>query len=811
MSREIALIIDGVKADVNQDTPISFTYSIESAEPGKVSGSFSKRSINLPATTNNRQIFENIEQGETIVTTSNKLLPASASVGGIPILNGKVQLNRSSLISNGFRFKPSNYQVTFIGANADWFSDIANVLIRSLQWPTVELTTTNYDNLGDANPANDDTCFVLIKWQAWKEGDKVDYVELSPALFVNAILRRAFQLIGYKLESIFDSDPFNRIIVPLPLGIDPDYVKKFVNLRATGGAVEVSAPEGFVDIPVPFDDDSTEPNFDGGNNFNLATGEYVAPTTALYAIRVDFSSSAFLSGVNYTVNIKVNGVVKASLALSSSSIYSFEYIGDLNAGDVVSISVIGVDVPLGTPSIFLSDWIIQVEAEKEEWKMGETMDLAYLIPGTWFVRDLIKDLTKVFNLNWQTDVLQRKVFAYPKDRAKINHRINATGAGTTTEFEGFYLRDEQTDITRKVDLGVGGEMTLIDSRKQDYVLAWGTGDPTAEELEKRAAASLYSARYRHSTDRYPAGSDWVYTEFYAKTIHINDADISDGPIAVQVPLLFGKNYFEEDDAKADWTLNPRLLYFAGRRSGDDGYVRMYNATTSATTTGYDYPCAFMVNYNDSSASDFSLSYCDEVTNYGGVVKGLYKSLHLQQQSRIEEGRVYDVNVFWDELDISSLSFRKALTIRGVRYLLEKIDGYQPGKNQSTKTTLFLDKVPTLADAARVSGPVALEGASQNGLTSLGSVNGVVNAPQQQSARVVRYYELFENANSRVITIPSTSGILAVINPYVAMTVAQNGKLLYPELEYTISGNTLTIEEFTHFDGANYLVKIYDVI
>lgn len=811
MSREIALIIDGVKADVNQDTPISFTYSIESAEPGKVSGSFSKRSINLPATTNNRQIFENIEQGETIVTTSNKLLPASASVGGIPILNGKVQLNRSTLISNGFRFKPSNYQVTFIGANADWFSDIANILIRSLQWPTVELTTTNYDNLGDADPATDDTCFVLIKWQPWKQGTKVDYTELTPALFVSAILRRAFQSIGYRIESIFDSDPFNRLVVPVPLAIDPEYAKNFINIRATLGSLSVGGPGGYTEIPVIFDDDSTEPNFDGGNNYNTTTGEFIVPIGALYAITIEFVSPLTFDDTFWTIDVVVNGNSVQVNPFSAIGAYVFEYIGELNTGDVVTIVVTAEDLPPDVSPRLLTDFEIFIEAEKEEWEIGETMDLIYQIPGTWFVRDLIKDLTKVFNLNWQTDVLQRKVFAYPKDRAKINHRTNATGAGTTTEFEGFYLRDEQTDITRKVDLGVGGEMTLIDSRKQDYVLAWGTGDPTAEELEKRAAASLYSARYRHSTDRYPAGSDWVYTEFYAKTIHINDADISDGPIAVQVPLLFGKNYFEEDDAKADWTLNPRLLYFAGRRSGDDGYVRMYNAATSATSTGYDYPCAFMVNYNDSSASDFSLSYCDEVTNYGGVVKGLYKSLHLQQQARIEEGRVYDVNVFWDELDISSLSFRKALTIRGIRYLLEKIDGYQPGKNQSTKTTLFLDKVPTLADAARVSGPVALEGASQNGLTSLGSVNGVVNAPQQQSARVVRYYELFENTNSRVITIPSTSGILAVINPYVALTVAQNGKLLYPELEYTISGNTLTIEEFTHFDGANYLVKIYDVI
>jgi hypothetical protein len=806
MSREVAIVIDGTKADVDQDTSFSFVYSIESAEPGKVAGSYSKRSVTLPATTTNRQIFEDIEQGERIIVDANKLLTASATVGGIPILNGKVQLNRAALISNGFRFKPANYQVTFIGANADWFSDISNVLVRNLGWPTVELTQTNYDDLGDADPTTDDTCFALIKWQPWKQGDKVDYTELTPALFVSAILRRAFQLIGYQVESIFDSDPFNRLIVPVPLAIDPDYAKNFVNIQATRDTFDLTTIPELFSVNLIMTDDSTEPNYDGGNNYNTSTGTYTAPISALYAFELQFVTPVAWGSNEFNINFLVNGnPVSGAQYSATPPVSSITWVGDLAAGDVFTIQITRI---FGTAA--LTDFILTAEAEKEEWLIGETMNFVFQIPGTWFVKDFIKDLTRIFNLNWQTDVLQRKVFAYPKDRAKISYKADGDGASTTTEFEGFYLRDNQIDITRRVDLGQGGELTLIDDQKQDYVLAWGTGDPTAEELEKRAAASLYSARYRHADGRYPAGAEWLYTEYLAKTIHINDADITSTGTAVQVPLLYGKNYFEEPDAKADWSLNPRLLYFAGRRSGYDGYVRMYNPSSSATSTAYDYPAAFMVNYNDPNADDFSLSFCDEITNYGGVVRGLFKSLHLQQLTRIEEGRRYQMSAFWDELDISSLNFRNALTIRGVRYLLERIDGYQPGKNRSTQTIMLLDKFPSIADSQKVSGPVALEGASQNSLTSLGSVNGVVNAPQQQ-ARVVRYYELFADHQSNTITLPGSSGILSVPNVYVAVTVAQNGKYLYPNLEFTVSGNTITIDSDTHFNGSNYLVKVHDVI
>jgi len=71
--------------------------------------------------------------------------------------------------------------------------------------------------------------------------------------------------------------------------------------------------------------------------------------------------------------------------------------------------------------------------------------------------------------------------------------------------------------------------------------------------------------------------------------------------------------------------------------------------------------------------------------------------------------------------------------------------------------------------------------------------------------------LFADHQSNTITLPVSSGILSVPNVYVAVTVAQNGKYLYPNLEFTVSGNTITIDSDTHFNGSNYLVKVHDVI
>ncbi len=810
MSRELKIWINGQPVDVLQGAnQISFVYSIEGTEPGKVGGAYAKRSITLPGTKANHELFQNIDQSGIVVTTANQLLPARAEVGGIPILTGKAQLNRAALIGNRHGLKASNYQVTFVGSNADWFGDMGGLLIRALDWGTVELTAANYDAAGNADPLTEDTCFALIKWKQWERETDVLYTELTPCLFLSAILRRAFQSIGYRLNSAFDNDPFNRLIVPVPLSLDGEYAANFVNVRASRASFDLTSIPELTSGDLIMNDDSTAPNADPGNNFNTTTGEYTAPIGALYAINLQFVTPITWGPTGFNIFFYVNGSPVTGPTYSSiTPVSTIEWIGEMEAGDVFTIEITRID-----SAVTLTDFELVIEAEKERWRLGETLDFDYIIPGTWYVKDFITDITQIFNLRWETDVLSRTVTTYPRDTHTLSYRSGGNGSATTTTREGFYLPPLfETDITRKVDLSEGGEMQLQDDKKQDYVLAWGTGDPTAEEIEKRAATSLYSARYRHTTGRYPAGSEWTYTTYLAKTVHINDTEISSGGnMAAQVPLLYGKNYFEEPDAEADYTLNPRLLYFAGRRSGDDGYIRIYNEMSSATSA-YDFPAAWQVNYNDSSGVDWSLSFADEMTNYGQTVRGLFKSLHLQTLRRIEEGRRFLLNIRFDPLDISALSFRNALRWDGSRLLLERVDGYAPAADRSTRTELLLDVIPTTADAAKVSGPVLLEGATQNSLTSLGAINGVIGAPGTGGGVVVyRYRELIEGSTSRFITLPGTSGILSVPDPYIAVTVNMNSTILVPVLQYTISGALITIDELVHFDGCNYFITLHEVV
>ena len=815
MKREARLYINGNEVDLELSAAdLAISYSIEDIEPGKIKGAYAKRNVKVPATTGNREIFQDIEVPAAESGDAVKLLPARIEVNGVPVLSGKAQLTGAELSPTDHRFGVKNYNVSVIGANADWFKTVGSRLVRDLGWTDLLLSVDNVQTLGDADPATAESCFTLIKWKPWQQETAVTYEEHTPALFIRSLLNKAFEQEGYNLTSCFDNEPFSRLIIPVPLNLDGEYLENVVNVRAevTDYAWSNFGQPPPYELAMVFPDDSTPPNKDGGDNYDTGTGIYTAPISANYLIKISGSTNltgyvdAPLGGT-YNINWLVykNGDVQNDSAQSLAVFgnWTYEYSIALEAGDQIQINIqmtqaTGSDGPIISLEF---DATLEITADKELWEIGELITFASIIPGSWMVKDIIQDLTRVFNLAWETDVQAGTVFAWPRDAFTVTHRMGGDGAIQTTTSAGFFRDDTRQDIGRKIDLYQGGEIEVITDYQAAYVLAWATDDPTAEAIETQRAANIYSAKYQFPQDRFQDGSRWLYTNWFAKTYHLQDTDISSGANAFtpQVPLLFGENYLETPDADPDYSLAPRLLYHAGRRGGLDGYLTVYNSQTSASSA-YDYPAAFMVNYNDPCAADFSLSFCDETTNYGGTLKGLFNTFHIQEAKRIELGRFYDHYVLWDEKDISQLSFRNKLTYDGANFILFNVDGYSPLSNKATKTRMLLDRASTTTDAGNVSGPVLLEGATAGGGSSVGSGSGLIGAGGTLS--VTQYHFEVIAATSNIITLPANSGIVG-LNTKRGLILFQNGQKLNETLQYTVAGLSITVSPDVHWDGCSY--------
>jgi len=804
----IKLYIGGQEVDLNQeDVNVTIDYSIENIELGNISGAHSKRNVTLPATKTNVNIFQNITDPGAIITNAYKLLSARLEADGVPILTGKARLEGADLQAINSGFLASNFKVSLIGNNADWFADVGNTLVRSLGWNDIEVSETTVKT--NYNPTTAEHCFILMKWKAWENEDYITNNEMTPAIFIWQILEKAFRTKGYTLNSIFKTDPFNRLIIPMGLNLGADYLKDFVNLKAS-----IPSPSLIDNITNPspvlitFTDETTSPNFDTGNNYS--SGIYTVPITATYTLKAELNigNSIIIPDplAELLVGWEINGTFAEGEDLSQETNFndsvSIEFLTDLVEGDTVKFVVKHSNVGF----LMGLNGSIEITGSKAIFESGRTFDLQYVIPISWYVRDIISDLTTIFNLAWETDVLNKKVYAYPKDDYTIRYRANSTGAISLTTFDGFFTGSNKYDLnTRDID---GSEFEILDGYKSSQVLAWATDDDTTNKEEERRGVNIYSGGYNFPTDRFENGVEFIYTKFFAKTIHISDVAITSGGVyGAQIPLVFGDDYNTVTDAEPNYNLAPRLLYYAGRRSGLDGYVRLYDENSSASSA-FDFPAAFMVNYNDPSGGDFNLSFSDEVTNYSNVMQGIFKTFHLQSYKRIELGKVYTTFAKWKPKDITQLSFRRKGIIGSSNFIIQSLE-YNPKSNSPAKTVLLYDEKPNVTDLTKVSNTITLAGASPQTGTVTGSGSGLVGA-NGLVINIQLSYNPFLNSSTNVLVLPVNSGITNVSNVNANVMVFQNGQKLLPGVQYSITASTVTIDTNTHYEGANYEVIVNGV-
>jgi hypothetical protein len=804
----IKLFIGGQEVDLNQDeVNVTIDYSIENIELGNISGAHSKRNVTLPATKTNVNIFQNITDAGAIVTNAYKLLSARLEADGVPILTGKARLEGADLQAINSGFVAANFKVSLIGNNADWFADVGNTLVRDLGWDDIEINTanvkTNYD------PLTSEHCYILMKWKAWENETFIVNNEMTPAIFVWQVLEKAFLNRGYQLNSIFKTDPFNRLIIPMGLELGADYLNDFVNLRAS-----IPSPSLIDNVTYPspvlvtFTNETTSPNFDTGGNYT--SGVYTVPITATYTLKAELNIANTIlvptSTDEILVGWEINGVFEEGEDLGQEPSFNdsviIEFITDLVEGDLVRFVVKHNNCGF----LMGLNGSIEIIGSKAIFETGRTFDLQYVIPISWYVRDVIADLTTIFNLAWETNVLSKQVYAYPKDDYTLRYRADATGAISLTTFEGFFKGSDKYGLnTRDVE---GSDFQILDGYKSSQVLAYATDDDTTNKEEERRGVNIYSGGYNFPQDRFDNGVEFIYTKFFAKTIHISDVDITSGGIyGAQMPLVFGDDYNTVTDAEPNYNLAPRLLYYAGRRNGLDGYIRLYDDTSSASSA-FDFPAAFMVNYNDPSGGDFNLSFSDEVTNYTNVMQGIFKTFHLQTYKRIELGKVYTTFAKLKPKDITQLSFRRKGIIGSSNFIIQSIE-YNPKSNSPAKTVLLYDEKPNVNDLTKVSNTITLAGSTPQSGTVTGSGSGLVGA-NGASVNIQLSYTPFINSMTNVLVLPVNSGITQVSNTNANVLVFQNGQKLIPTIQYIISGSTIGINVNTHYDGANYEVVVNGV-
>lgn len=702
---EIKIIIDGQVAELPPNgLNLPLTYSLRSREGLAInSGSRSEYAFELPGTKHNDSIFNQFYDPAIYTINEQLFLSASIEVDGLPFFIGRCQLQSVTLRQDQYFWQGKSYKVAFYGNNADWSTQIGDLLLKDLSF--TQHTYSYLDNLThwyNSYPANDFK-YLPIKLKDYTTFGQLDALEDShPAIFVVDVLNKIFASVGYTVVSgFFLSDFANRLIMPVPIlsrYIAGQYGDDFLNVAVNETIVD---PNGNY-FPVVFTNQTvTPPN--PPNPYNVAgfySGFYLAPVTGYFVVRfrIQVFSTAGTWGMDGGI-IKNNtfgvylGATYFNIGAGSSGNYDLSIesqVLQLNAGEFIGLELAAACTDPSTYFVINMDIIGEAEVVD-----GFNVDLKYFIDPSFKALDFIRGLAHAFNLVFETNEGSRTVYIEPADDYFLESR-----PATTDLEDGFYTAQKAIDYTPFIDLSKGGELVSDTKQLSQLRLKWkdDSNDPTVEALNLNANLGILEARYQFPTNRFKVGETVVDNPFFAPTLVVADSEIVNvnSLKTPMIPIIWATNFLETGTGTEVVTqMLPRLLVSDPVTTGDEnGLINVFDGTS---VTDYKTPLNYMVDYNDTTGFQTSLSFGDVTVN-GFNVAGLLKRFYLSEMVRRSGGKYLELFILWDVLKIQNLTFRDKIFINNNTYILQEINTFDVAKNQSTKTYFVLDNKEVGADA-----------------------------------------------------------------------------------------------------------------
>jgi hypothetical protein len=700
---DIKIIIDGQVAELPPNgLNLPLTYSLRSREGLAInSGSRSEYSFELPGTKHNDSIFNQFYDPAIYTINEQLFLSASIEVDGLPFFIGRCQLQSVILKQDQYFWQGKSYKVAFYGNNADWSTRIGDLLIKNI--PFTQHTYSYLDNLThwyNSYPTNDFK-YLPIKLKDYTTFGQLDALEDShPAIFVVDVLNKIFASIGYTIVSNFFSSVFaERLIMPVPILsrylLDPQFGIEYLNISAH---YLWNPPINLIEYPFVFPFQTVAPTI-GPNPYDPLTGIYTAPNTGFYLISLNaiFTNVAgsvdpsFIYGLNNEwATFPPTWTYIEQPNITADAILNYSFVVPLNQGDTLAM---GLSFSLSSAPFEL-DFYYEIVGEAE-FVDGFNVDLKYFIDPSLKALDFIRGLAHAFNLVFETNEGSRTVYIEPADDFILESRPS-----TSSLEDGFYTTQNAIDYTPFVDLSKNGELVSDTKQLSQLRLKWkdDSNDPTVEALNLNANLGILEARYNFASNRFKQGETVVENPFFAPTLVVADSEIINvnSTKTPMLPIIWATNFLETGTGTEVVTqILPRLLVSDPVSTGDEnGSINVFDGTS---VVDYKTPLNYMVDYNDTTGFQTSLSFGDVTVN-GFNVAGLLKRFYLSEMVRRNGGKYLELFILWDVLKIQNLTFRDKIFINGNTYILQEINTFDVAKNQSTKTYFVFDNKEVGADA-----------------------------------------------------------------------------------------------------------------
>ena len=732
------LVIDGTVADINENIPFPLSYAISDVrEPDKRKRNSSK-TVKLPATKTNRQIFKSVFSlsitdvknldGLGFDTSVNT--PCEYYVDDILQFKGLIQL--MDIEQNG---EDMTFNCILLSEFVDLFKYLSEVNLNDIGWGEYNhtLSKTNIEDSWDTSVIKDGvatTNFVGGNPQGfgynypiidWGYSDNIDQKkfktsDLIPCVYVKEAFEKCFGLLGFTIDSDFMS------------GAAGDFTWRKLLLGWEGGANEGLEASDRDDLEVDaqwdlqvvssqglsqsqFNNETTlnrllqsdvctitETN-DPSDQLNAAgrisiyeTGLYNFNFTGVLRTVIDFIGTATHPEwkdieITTNINIFINGNFNSSPSKRLQSIrqHTISGVTSPQTNDLPLADDIQLSLNSGDTVLFQVENIVRVTYNNPSFINAIEQD----VETTTGLNILMTNLQPIYEDGSEVNIARY----VPKMKASdfVKGMINMFN---------LYVSDPDTDGVIKIE--------PLDDFYQDTDVFddWSSKIDYSKPIKITPAqslidASLYTYDFEEDSDYLNNLYKATYQENYGSYNYQTSDGLSKGvknfklPFAVSIPQEMATDFImprvvkiSESGVVTAHSGKPRIFLYNGLYSTS---WSLTNSSGSSPTVQTSYPLVHHLDDIDTPTFDLLWSY-PKFVYYPADAYTTNNLFQFQQKNVLEttspDAKLLTCYVKFNPADVFNLDFTKLKMINGSLFKINSIKDYDAQKNETAQVELL---------------------------------------------------------------------------------------------------------------------------